>query len=350
MKQSSGFQSKVCGKCGRNYEKESDFLSGTSRWRICTAPDGHHLCFNCSCGASVLLPEGKSDWYDPKRYMSTEAASVFNRLASKMEMPYLSVAIMELQNLLGNPDASPAQLSNSIRKDPALAAEVIGIANNLKAPTGEKITSLEHAVVFVGYKTISELVLIAATKMLRFKTKHFTERIFWKEAMLTGHVAEKIAMEFAPDVSVDEVYLAGTLANMGKAVSAICLPEQTDEVYAAVSAKTAAISWPQAEKRVGGVDHRILGEVAGVLWGFPSYVTETAINHHRLPLLGGPASVLSVVEIASFANQVVHKLLDQETRLDVNILKGYFFRIFKDQTHFESFLEQVRESTSRVRF
>lgn len=335
-------EEKVCGNCKRVFRTDLDFMANTSRWRIC---ENRNLWFLCSCGNTLVLSKGKYSWYDPRNSMSKEAASVFDKLLSKTEMPYMSTAVMEFLEALKTPEITPQKLASCIRKEPTLAAEVLGIANNLKTPTGEKIHSLEHAIVYVGIKTVTELTLVAAAKMVQFKTQEYTVEQHWKESFLTGVIAEELAMKLGMTENLDEAYLAGVLANIGKVVGAVCLPGMVDKVYNECRKKTfPPLTWLQAEKKTSQIDHRVLGEIAAVLWGLPIFVIKTARQHHDLPMFGGTKVRLSYDEIAAFANQIMHVLLDQTTSIEESLLKGYSIRLFSTTKEFDAFVEKIRTS------
>lgn len=257
-------------------------------------------------------------------------------------MPYLSTSVMEFQSLLENRDISPAEFAGAIKKDPVLAAELLAVANNLKTPTGEKIQSIEHAVVYIGRKMVSDLITAAGARAFQYRTKTFDPKKFWHESLVMGGIAELIAINFCPSANVDETYLAASLANVGKVVAAIVLPEQTDQIMAMIGSSTAPLSWARAEKKLKGVDHLLLGEIASVLWGLPEYVRIAATDHHNLPMIGGVEKELNCTEIASFANQLTHQILGQNGDLNRDILMGYARRVGLDAKTINEFLLEVK--------
>ncbi len=65
--------------------------------------------------------------------------------------------------------------------------------------------------------------------------------------MLAGVIAEKLADKYVEKPNPDEIYLMAALANIGKVVEAICLPEETDQVFIIV--KKEKMSWDRAERK-----------------------------------------------------------------------------------------------------
>ena len=342
---SAGSIEKTCQCCGRIYRSERDLFDNTSRWRRCSQ---QNFWFMCSCGSTLVILKDQLKDFNPSKSMSSKAASVFEQLTGKKELPYLSTAVMEFQSLLNSGGESPSKLATSLKRDPVLAAEILEIANNLKVPTGQKIKSLEHAIVYVGYRTVSEIVLVAGTKMLKFHTKHFTPEVFWNEGFLAGAIAESLGIRLKISQNLDELYLCATLANIGKIVCAVCFPAETDEIYTATTSSETPVTWNQAESTKKGIDHKILGEVAAVIWGFPVSIIDTARDHHRLPLLGQGEKMPTFVEISSLANQLSHKLLQHESRIEKDVFSGYFYRFFRDRKELNDFLKEVESANAHL--
>lgn len=337
-------EEKKCNVCGRVFKTPEDYLQKTSRWRLCA---GKNLWFNCSCGSTLILPIGCYDWYDPAQFLSPEAKSVFNRLASKNEIPYLSATIMEVQQILTDPKASPKQIADSIRKDPILAAEILQVANNLRSPIGQTIHSIEHAITFIGIATVSEIVILAGVKLCKFKTKKYKASQFWHEAFLSGDIAIKLG-QYLKLPNSDELYLAATLSCIGKMVGAICFPEETDAVYELTQNPKKPISWVLAEIMHGSIDHCILGEMAATLWGLPSYIADTARNHHKTSTFDEEAEMLSTSDVAVLATQFRMHALSQPLDINDSILKDLFHRIFKNNDETKRFMETVHNRSASL--
>ena len=77
---SQNSSSKTCAVCQRHYRKPEDFTKDTSRWAKCQSG---FLWFNCSCGSTLVLSQGKFPWYSPADEMSPTSQSLFNRSAKK---------------------------------------------------------------------------------------------------------------------------------------------------------------------------------------------------------------------------------------------------------------------------
>ena len=271
---------KKCTKCGKEYFNENDFLVGTNRWRVCA--EGN-LWFNCSCDTSLMIPKGQYSWYSPDKFMRNEVKSVFNLLSGTKEFPHIPTVIMELQNSINDENVDAKELARLVRFDPFLAADTLRIASNLKnlkTRDRMKIKSLEHSIVYIGRRTLKELIVVASITSFKLKTKKFSIDLLMQSSVKCAGIAEALSRKFNPLLRSDEVYLAAYLANLGKIVSAICFPEETDEIYAVSNNPQNNVSWIEAEKKFPNIDHCVLGEIGASIWGLPKYVGEAARLHH----------------------------------------------------------------------
>ena len=307
-----------CVMCRRIYKSEKDFLMGTSRWRICGA---QNLWFDCNCGATLVLKKGEYPWYSPDIGMTDEARSIFNTLTSLKQLPYIPHSIMKLQQLIKQDNVTSRQLADAAKYEPIIAGNVLRIANRLiQFRESGTIKSLEHAISYIGLKSFAELIVMASVQSFQLTCCHFKHENFWAKAFLTGRVAESLAGKFAPQLIADEVYLAGTLCNVGKLVTAICLPETADKIAMDEADPKLILPWIQGERKHGAPSHQVLGEIAASLWGFPDFVIQAARYHHkaRHETPGAPSRLL---EIVTFANQVSHWLNLEPTKIDTELFQ-----------------------------
>jgi HD-like signal output (HDOD) protein len=293
-------------------------MSGTAGWTFCS---NGNLWFQCGCGAQLMLTKGRFEWFSPSLLLSPTADRVFRALKDREELPHLPASLVELQRVLRDQQATPAQIAEAVKASPFIALELLKLANNLKgarADSDKPMTSLDHAIVYVGRQSLAELARAAGLKTFKFRTRSFTADSFWKEAQLTAKIAEILARRFGPAIDPDECYLAGFLCNIGKVVAAICHPERTDELHKLVSTSKHLPHWRKAEAELGADDHATLGEIGAVIWGLPGFVRDAAAKHHHAPTVrrGRPPGL---VDIVTYANQMTHWVLLAPNRIDEEV-------------------------------
>jgi HD-like signal output (HDOD) protein len=259
--------------------------------------------------------------------MSADAKAIFNKLSQKQTLPHIKAAVLELEDKLRDPDFKVEEVAKILRREPLILGEVVRLADReKKARGGDKtpITSINHAVTYVGRQALADLVFVASLKLIQPATKDFNIDGFWQEALATALISQHLCRSFARYHSEDEAYLAGFLCNVGKVISAFYFPQEVDAVTRIVKNPASAKPWRIVETDCSFHDHRVLGEIACAFWGIPSYVLESVMKHHDL--VPSPAKRLEIWEIVGFANQLTHWIRLEPQRIEQPLLDGLAIR------------------------
>jgi HD-like signal output (HDOD) protein len=287
--------------------------------------------------------------------MSEAAATIFTNVQEIRNIPLVPTAIMAVQTVISDENSSSLDIKKALKETPNIAMGVLRIANNLRASSQPEFTSLDHAISFVGRKTLNELILTETLQEFDFKTNFFAKDAYWHESILTGRICEYIAEHFARHLSKDEAYIAGCLANIGKVVSAICFPNATDDVARQAVNPRRPRSWTQGEDNIRAYSHVTLGEIAASLWGFPEYVVHAISYHHILPEKVTDFSVealdfmeddaapqlLTLQQIVAMGNQFMHWVLLQPARMDEPLLRSYAKKMGFDDGQISQLADQL---------
>ena len=271
-----------------------------------------------------MIVKGKFPWYDPQkppfqRRMSQASKSVFNKVASLEDLPHIPTSVLELQQLIGDPNTNSKQLSDAIRKDPVLASRLFRMANRL-IDQPKDLSSLEHVITYLGRTMVQEIVTTAALTTIDFEGTEFNRVRFWNESLTCGLIGEEIA-KMLNMKNKDEVWLNSALANSGKIIQAICYPYQADRIYQDTVDPDIHITWTQSEVYHKVHTHTILGEIAGSIWGFADSTLTTMRYHHspfKIPEPDLPYE--KMLWVCSLANQMTQWILLQPTRMDKLLL------------------------------
>lgn len=340
---------KKCNVCSRVYREERDFLKGTTRWRVCS--EGN-LWFNCACSSTLMLKKGKFPWYSPELALAPEALGVFNRLGNLKDLPHIPSQALKIQEMLQDADTSPKEVAREVRKEPVLAAQVLQIAENIRKtrnPTTPPIHALEHAIVYIGFKALGDLIVTSALRQIPLPKSGFNADDYWRESYLTGSIAEQIMRRFAPTLNPDEVFLAGSLCNLGKLVLAFCFPPLVTKLADDVSEKAKTlVDWSKAEKAYGFPDHGILGEIASAIWGLPIQILESTRKHHLAPDSNLGAK-FTTWEIVAMANQMLHWILLRPHRMDESIVQAFAVRAGLDEASLDKLAKDITSLKNQIR-
>ncbi|MGE0173719.1 MAG: HDOD domain-containing protein [Oligoflexales bacterium] len=296
---------KGCDTCKRIYRTQTDFFTKTSAWRLCSQ---NNVWFNCSCGSTLMIARENCPWFSLEAVLKGHNWSIFKKITEKQKLPHVPYQVMQVLQVIQDEKVSSKQIAGMVRSDPMLASKILSVANNLKVAGGGQLDSLEHAISFIGYKMLKDTIVTAALSAIKLNTKQYKQDRFWKDALLTGYIADTLCRWTKTDVPSDLAYICGALCNIGKLVLAICEPRLADEVYLTTLDPKKPQSWQKGEAHAQAPSHTTVGEIGAIFWGLPEPVILSAGYHHdhNMQMDGEASSHRNLINIVKFANQLVH--------------------------------------------
>ncbi|MBU8920873.1 MAG: HDOD domain-containing protein [Bacteroidales bacterium] len=200
------------------------------------------------------------------------------------DLPTLPSTMMKIWTILESPDSSSSDIEKVIALDQTLAAKVIRLANSPFYHTPSEIGSVKSAIVNVGFDAVRNLVIaVSVTSMLKkldSTNKYFPLKEFWRHSVGTGVAAREFAGK-VQGVDRELCFCAGILHDIGKFAMNLLLPEKYAEVLSL--AARADLFIREAEERVTGTDHTMVGELFARHWSFSRPLTRIIGDHHKTP-------------------------------------------------------------------
>jgi HD-like signal output (HDOD) protein len=185
--------------------------------------------------------------------MHFQAAQAFlgESLVSPQSIAPMPRVCVQLAELTAQHAADAAQLARLIQSDPALAGEIMRVANSPALRPRAPIVSLQQAVSWLG---VAEVRNIAMAVMLRGEVftapGHEPEsEELWREAWLAGLWAKEIARERRKHV--ESAFLAALMHRTGAALALKVLSGFEMQQRAVMDAKTFADLVSEFEPRFG---------------------------------------------------------------------------------------------------
>ncbi len=202
---------------------------------------------------------------------------------------YPAIALRALA-LAANEQISFAEISALVTKDQVLAGHLIGAANScLYSPAGQ-ITTIGHAIAYIGLEDTRRIVAAASMRPL-FASAELAA--IWKHSLEVATSAEELSSRVA-GINKDEAFLCGLLHDVGR------LLQMKHSGEASVSYRRLMEKGCDpvfAEACVFGCDHAELGAQVLEVWNFPEPLVEAVRCHHRpAESQGRMASLLYLVE------------------------------------------------------
>jgi HD-like signal output (HDOD) protein len=219
-------------------------------------------------------------------------------------MPAFPISVHRVVELTSDINADPKELVAIIEHDPVLLMRILKLANSPYFRLSQKITSVNHAVVIVGFNTVKNMALsIAAIGVLRLKTKSgFDMEGFLLHALSTATIARLFAKNMrVPTKASFDYFVSGLLHDYGKIVFAHFKP--LDFQRALIMAREKGIPLHEAEKEIFNIDHAQVGSILGEKWNLPSNLLDVMKTHHSQD-----CARLLLTDVVSASNQIGKEL------------------------------------------
>ena len=250
-----------------------------------------------------------------------EVGQLTDRLSSIRELPTFPTTALEVMRLASDTDSSAAELAQIISKDPSLSSRILRVANSPFYGFARKISTVEWAIVALGFETLRDTVL-SLTLIDLFKggsAKHFDPRKFWKHSMDTASAARSLAREVKYR-RPGEAYAVGLLHDIGILVLYRYFPDDFEEIQTLVDEQSLPQS--QAEAIVIGSNHADVGAWLADKWNFPKYFVEAIRYHHTPALAEINAQLTAIIHVANqIASATGYSCSDLPIKFDVGALQ-----------------------------
>lgn len=204
------------------------------------------------------------------------------RVKKIIQLPALSSVTIEIAQLLENPRTSAAQLGNVIATDQSLTAKVLKISNSPFYGFPKKISTIEFAIIILGFETLREIVMsVAMVNALQQESdEYFDAKIYWDHSISSAVIARRLARDVGYRIS-GEVFVAGLLHDMGISVLHKYFSDEFRTIIDLV--KESDISYLEAEEKILGVTHAEIGGWLAERWNLPDTLVD-AIKYHHKPM------------------------------------------------------------------
>ena len=225
-----------------------------------------------------------------------------DRLKKKLlkigDLATLPVVAYNVMQLTQNPKASAMDVGKAISMDPALTSKVLKIANSSFYGFPQKISTVNNAIVILGFSNIRNIVLSAGI-IDSFKDKKnsdiFDRTKFWKHSLACG-ITSKIIASTVGLKNSEEAFIWGLLHDFGKIVMDTYIHEEYREVVC--NAKNKEMLIVDAEQKYLGFNHTAVGSLVAAKWNMPPALIKVIRYHHNPILDYNSLRISSIVHLA----------------------------------------------------
>ena len=234
-------------------------------------------------------------------------------------LPPLPTTVSRVMDVLADAECSANNLVKAILPDQAMCVAILKIANSVLYGRPKKVSSLETAVMVLGFNEIQSIVLgkAAVTTFNKlFKNHQHILDHFWNHAFTCGLAARVIGENI--NLKSGQFFMAGLLHDIGKLAMLLAFKEryETDKWMSDFSSKTAI----EEERRIFSISHDIIGARLLKRWQFPDNLVAALQFHHSPDNATQAQGYPLIIQAADF---LAHMSLKPETP-DENTLKAAF--------------------------
>lgn len=220
-------------------------------------------------------------------------------------LPTLSPIAMRLLSLTSDDESEIAEIVRIIESDPAITAKVLSLCRRSETGLGSKISTVDRAVVMLGFDAIRNAVLSIEIYNLfestrpeqrkaldiddSSKGRPFDSAGFWMHSIAVAVTAELLAKRRShqPRIAPEEAFVCGLLHDLGKLALERLIPRGYERVIELAEQRQGNIA--EMERSVIGIDHHTTGKRLAEQWSLPHIIQDVMWLHGQpvesLPVL-----------------------------------------------------------------
>jgi HD-like signal output (HDOD) protein len=244
--------------------------------------------------------EGAPD--NPTEVVARWRAEVEERVGKgQIHLPLLPQVASQVLMLAGSASVDAAQLSGLIHRDPALAGQVLQIANSPAYMSLMPIVSLQQAVARLGLNAVTEIALVASMQSGTFKVPGYEADLkrLWRHAIASAVFAKEIAR--IRRSNVEAAFLCGLLHAVGKpALLQVVADVQLAQEKSTASVRAVAGSGAIRAAVADLLDalHVGVGLRIAEVWGLPRSVVAAIATYGCYDRTPGPTQEAAITCLA----------------------------------------------------
>ncbi|MBW1723451.1 MAG: HDOD domain-containing protein [Deltaproteobacteria bacterium] len=196
---------------------------------------------------------------------------ILKELQAGYNLPALSPVAFKLVEMASDDSSSAKDLADLIGKDPSLAVRLLKIANSAFFQSGEPVSTLEQAVVKLGFQRIRVMGLSLSLRdtFPMGKVGAMDYERFWRSSLYRAIIAKSLA-QHRGNCNPDEAFVGALTLEIGFLILFDIFFTSQPEPFPGDPDDLERIL-PWEEDRLG-INHREVGKAALSFWKFPESI------------------------------------------------------------------------------
>ena len=221
-------------------------------------------------------------------------------------LPSAPAVVLQILDLVQDPNINLPKLSKVIARDPALVAKILKVANSAWCGVRHEIATLDQAINLLGLNGIMSLALSFSLvqKLRNLKETTFNYQMYWRRSVIAASATLAVGSSLK-ETSRDELFLAGLLQDIGMLVIGGVIPSYGKLVE---SAKKNHEKIVELERKELGTDHARVGSWFLNQWGLPNILVEAVHDSHNME-----ASTIFLAKSAAIGSRIADIWINSDT-------------------------------------
>ncbi|PCJ59479.1 MAG: HD family phosphohydrolase [Planctomycetota bacterium] len=210
-----------------------------------------------------------------------DSLNLRNRIESIDDLPTLPVVVTQILQATKSLSTNANDVGKLISDDQSLTVKVLKLVNSPFYGFPQKIKTITHAIVILGFAKVKNIVLAASVFGMTKGPKNSTVDIcsLWEHALTTGIVCRQLAKLRNSKLDIEEAFVAGLLHDLGKVILICNLEDICEQVSAIVREKDCLFY--EAEKELFDFGHDKIGVWLAEKWNLNPDMIEGIKCHHQ---------------------------------------------------------------------
>lgn len=212
------------------------------------------------------------------------------------DFPTIAPVAVRLNELLVNQRTSAREVAELIASDPALVSRVLKIVNSAYFGFPNRISTVTHAVVILGFSAVRNIVLTSSIvdTLHQVRARGLNLQAHWVHSLACGAASRMLARRLAFP-ALEEFFIFGVLHDIGKVALASALGTDYGDVLQAARDERRPLT--EVETATLGTNHAEIGSKLLERWHLPVTIVDSTKHHHNPEVATRPRAV-AVVHVA----------------------------------------------------
>ena len=227
----------------------------------------------------------------------TKAQLLLKKFNNSKTLPQVAI---RLSRLISDENSSIRDFAEIIEMDPSLVVRLLRVVNSAYYGLRQKVDSIARAVIFIGTKSLHNLVVIEALKDVFRKSPHediFSRRILWLHCAAVS-ICNKMISERIFEQKGEDAFLCGILHDIGMIVEDQVVEDLFLQVCTTYEPESGQIT--KYEREIIGTDHCMIGYDLAREWKLLPEIQQGIKNHHKMRETTSPSGITGITQISEF--------------------------------------------------